>query len=65
MLVQVRDIRKIARMSPRRARETRGGSINIKLEELQRRIEELKNKRLGDVETYSKYEDEPKEENFF
>jgi hypothetical protein len=47
-------------MPPRRAGATRGGARE--LEELRRRIEELENRRYGDVETDSESESEPEAE---
>jgi hypothetical protein len=45
-------------MSPRRKGVGRGGAVNRELENLRRRIEELKNRRNGNDGVYS----EPKEE---
>jgi hypothetical protein len=58
----VRVARQLVRMSTTKRRATQGGARNRELEELRRRIEELENKRLGDVETDSESEDEPEEE---
>jgi hypothetical protein len=62
MLFQVRDARQLVSIFPRTEGETQGGARNIELEELRRRIEELENIRLGDVETDLESEDELEQE---
>ena len=62
MVVRLRTMRRLVRMSPRRGRGAQKCVKNQELEELRRRIEELENKRNGNDEVYSEAEEDIEEE---